>query len=103
MRLKKVMWQRWGRFIVAGGGHAEMLIGQLNGFIRQGFDLILTSHYTPEDLKDTQTKAAYLKALKDIAKSSRDAEAFKATVGAKFLGYSGENYLDMTTGFFFPE
>ena len=28
---------------------------------------------------------------------------FKAKVNAKYPGYSGSNYLDMTAGFFFPQ
>ncbi len=46
--------------IVAGCPHADGIISQLNYYICKGFDLVLTSHYTPEDLKDAQTKVAYL-------------------------------------------
>ena len=53
--------------IVAGAGHADALIGQLEGFLAKGYTLVLTSHYTPEDLKDVETKIAYLRTLKDIA------------------------------------
>ncbi|MFV0399279.1 MAG: hypothetical protein ACK5LX_01500 [Oscillospiraceae bacterium] len=88
--------------IVAGEPHADALIAQLNQFAERGFDLILTSHYTPEDLKDAQTKADYLNDLKTIAKSSGNAGEFQAAVAAKYPNYSGENYLEMTTGFFFP-
>ena len=42
--------------IVAGAGHADALIAQLQDLIARGFELILTSHYTPEDLKDCRTK-----------------------------------------------
>lgn len=87
--------------IVAGADHAEDMIAQLEDYIRKGYDLILTSHYTPEDLKDAQTKIDYLRHLKAIAASCRDAETFKAKVKQQYPAYSGENYLDMTTGFFF--
>lgn len=53
--------------IVAGTTHADAIIKQLNGYIDNGYSLILTSHYTPEDLKDAETKIAYLKDLKYIA------------------------------------
>ena len=43
--------------IVAGCPHADGIISQLNYYIRRGFDLVLTAHYTPEDLKDAQAKA----------------------------------------------
>lgn len=87
--------------IVAGLGHADAIIGQLKGYLNKGYDLILTSHYTPEDLKDAQTKIDYLEALKDIAAHCKDTEAFKAEVRRAYPGYSGENYLEMTAGFFF--
>lgn len=87
--------------IVAGAGHADAIIAQLKGYIAKKYDLILTSHYTPEDLKDAQTKIDYLEELKTIAAGSADAEAFKVEVTKKYPDYSGGNYLDMTTGFFF--
>lgn len=87
--------------IVAGAGHADGIITQLDGYIKKGYDLVLTSHYTPEDLKDVATKIAYLKDLKAIAANCRNADEFKAAVKAKYTDYAGENYLDMTAGFFF--
>ena len=88
--------------IVAGAGHADAMIAQLEGCIARGYDLILTSHYTPEDQKDARTKIDYLKELKVLAAASADRDSFKAAVGEKYPQYSGENYLDMTAGFFFP-
>ena len=70
-------------------------------YIKKGYSLILTSHYTPEDLKDARIKIDYLGELKEIAAGCGNAEEFKAAVMKKFPGYSGENYLDMTAGFFF--
>lgn len=87
--------------IVAGAGHAEAMIAELRGYIEKGYDLILTSHYTPEDLKDAQTKIDYLENLKKIAAGTQSAEAFKAEAGRQYPQYSGQNYLDMTAGFFF--
>ena len=88
--------------IVAGCPHANAILSQLNYSIRRGFDLVLTSHYTPEDLKDARAKAAYLADLKEIALTCETAAEMKAKVQAKYPDYSGENYLDMTVGFFFP-
>ena len=82
-------------------GDADAIIAQLEGYLKAGYTLILTSHYTPEDLKDVETKIAYLRDLKAIAASCQDGAAFKAEVQKKYPGYSGENYLDMTAGFFF--
>ena len=88
--------------IVAGCPHADGIISQLNYYIRKGFDLVLTSHYTPEDLKDAQTKINYLYDLKEIACECESADEMKARVTEKYPEYSGMNYLDMTVGFFFP-
>ena len=87
--------------IVAGAGHADGILAQLDGDEKAGYDLVLTSHYTPEDLKDVDAKIAYIKELKALAGKCKNAEEFKAAVKAKYPGYSGENYLDMTVGFFF--
>ncbi len=87
--------------IVAGAGHADAIIAQLRGYIARGYDLILTSHYTPEDLKDAETKIAYLENLKAIAANCTDADSFKTEVQKQYPAYSGQNYLDMTAGFFF--
>ena len=89
--------------IVAGAGHADAIVAQLEGYLDDGFDLVLTSHYAPEDLKDVRTKIAYLKELKAIAAESASGEAFKAAVREAHPAYDGDNYLDMTAGFFFPE
>ncbi|MCD7731665.1 MAG: hypothetical protein LUI05_09270 [Oscillospiraceae bacterium] len=87
--------------IVAGEGHADAMIAELRSYIENGYDLILTSHYTPEDLKDAQTKIEYLENLKKIAAGVQNADEFKAEVGKQYPQYSGQNYLDMTAGFFF--
>lgn len=87
--------------IVAGAGHADAIIAQLKDYIAKGYDLILTSHYTPEDLKDAQTKIDYIESLKEIAADSKDADEFKTKVNERYGNYSGGNYLDMTAGFFF--
>ena len=87
--------------IVAGAGHADAIIAQLRDDIAKGYDLILTSHYTPEDLKDAQTKIDYLETLKGIAKKCSNAASFKAEIQKQYPNYNGGNYLDMTAGFFF--
>lgn len=87
--------------IVAGSAHADYIISQLNGYISSGYDLILTSHYTPEDLKDADTKISYLNELKALAENCGDIDEFKTAVKAKFPDYTGGNYLDMTAGFFY--
>ena len=89
--------------IVAGEGHANVIIAQLKRYKENGYNLVLSSHYTPETLKDVDTKIAYLEELKELAKESKDATDFENKVKAKYPEYSGLNYLDMTAGFFFPQ
>ena len=86
---------------MAGQAHADSIIAELREDIARGYDLILTSHYTPEDLKDAQTKIDYLESLKRLAAGCTDAEAFKAEMRKRYPSYSGQNYLDMTAGFFY--
>ena len=87
--------------LVSGIAHADAIISELNGYIEKGYDLILTSHYTPEDLKDARIKIDYLENLKKIAANCADADRFKAEAQKQYPAYGGQNYLDMTAGFFF--
>lgn len=89
--------------IVAGEGHANVIIAQLKRYKENGYNLVLSSHYTPETLKDVDTKIAYLYELKKIAKESKDANDFENKVKAQYPEYSGLNYLDMISGMFFSQ
>lgn len=88
--------------IVAGSTHADSLIATLTGYIQKNVSLVLTSHYTVENLEDVKTKIEYLKDLKNIAVKNADSAAFKTAVQKKYPSYSGVNYLEMTGGMFFP-
>ncbi len=88
--------------IVAGKNHADMIIEELKDYLAKGYCLILTSHYTPEDLKDVKTKIDYLETLKQIASECKTHEQFKKQVEEKYKNYTGGNYLDMTANLFFP-
>lgn len=84
--------------IVAGAGHADAIIAQLHDYIAKGYALILTSHYTPEDLKDAQTKIDYLETLKGIAETCSNAADFKAEVQRRKLsGYNRRIFLRLIT------
>lgn len=87
--------------IVAGCPHADGIISTLNYYLRKGFDLVLTAHYTPEDLKDVKTKIDYLYDLKEISETCENAEEMKEKVMKKYPDYGGLNYLDMTVNMFF--
>lgn len=89
--------------IVAGKDHADAIISQLQGYKARGFDLILTSHYVPEDLADVDTKLSYLEQIKTIAAQSSGRVDFLAAAQTAFPQYSGGNYLEMTAGMFFPQ
>lgn len=88
--------------IIAGAQHADAIIAQLKSFIDKKYNFILTSHHMPETIKDAEIKISYLEELKKAAVTSKNAAEFKAAVKNKFASYSGENYLDMTAEFFFP-
>lgn len=87
--------------IVVGEGHANAIIEQLKGYIEKNYTLVLSSHYLPETINDVKTKIDYLEELKNIAKESSNGDEFKEKVKVKYPNYSGLNYLDMTTGYFF--
>lgn len=89
--------------IVAGCPHADGIISVLDSYLKKGFDLVLTSHYTPEDLKDVKTKIDYLVTLKEIAETCKNGEEMKKKVMEKYPEYSGLNYLDMTVNMFFAK
>lgn len=89
--------------IVAGEEHANMIVKQLERYKEKGYNLVLSSHYTPETLSDVDVKIAYIKDLKVIAKESNDIDDFKDKVKEKYPTYNGLNYLDMTAGYFFPQ
>ena len=89
--------------IVAGERHANAIIEQLKRYKENGYNLVLSSQYTPETLKDVDTKIAYLEELKKIAKESKDANDFENKVKVQYPEYSGLNYLDMTSGMFFSQ
>lgn len=89
--------------IVAGVGHANAIIEKLKRYKENGYNLVLSSHYTPETLKDVDTKIKYLEEIKILAKESSNTNNFKEKVKAKYPKYHGLNYLDMTAEFFFPK
>lgn len=87
--------------IVAGVAGADAMLEKLNGYKKVGYDLILTSHFVPEGQEAVDAKIAYIENEKKIASESKDAEEFKAKMKEAYPDYLGENYLDMSAGFFF--
>ena len=89
--------------IVAGKSHAINMVKQLENYKEKGYNLILSSHHTPETLTDVDTKIHYLEDLQNIAQNTNNQKDFKEQMTNKFKNYDGLNYLDMTANFFFPE
>lgn len=89
--------------IIAADSHADAIIGELNGFIKSGYELILTSHYVPENIEDVETKIAYVNNIKTIADGSKSKAEFIDKVKKEYPNYSGLNYLDITANSYFKE
>lgn len=89
--------------IVAGPAHADAIIANIRQYLDRGFELFLTSHYVPEGRQDAEEKIAYLENLKTIVAGSSSGAEFRQKVVEAYPGYSGENYLDMSVGMFFPQ
>ena len=89
--------------IIAGVDYANAMIDILKGYIEKNYNLILTSHYIPEDIKAVDTKIAYIETLLNIASTCNSKDEMIEKVKEEYPNYSGVNYLDMTAGFFFGE
>ena len=87
--------------IIAGVEHANTLLETLKGYIHKNYNLILTSHYIPEELSAVDTKIAYIETLLNIASDCNSREEMVEKVASEYPEYSGTNYLEMTAGFFF--
>lgn len=74
----------------------DSFIHDLQLYKKQGYDLILTSHYKPETIELVDIKINYLKSIKEIYAANKNKEDFIASVKNKYPKYSGENYLQMT-------
>ncbi|MDO5556940.1 MAG: hypothetical protein Q4G05_01665 [Clostridia bacterium] len=89
--------------IIAGVDHANAMMDTLKGYINKDYNLILTSHYIPEDIKAVETKIAYIETIINIASDSSSADEMIEKVKTEYPNYSGVNYLEMTAGFFFTK
>ena len=89
--------------IIAGANHANAMVDTLKGYIEKNYNLILTSHYIPEDIKAVYTKISYIETLLNIANTCNSKDEMIEKVKEEYPNYSGVNYLEMTAGFFFRE
>ena len=76
--------------VTDGQTHADAIIAELKAYEEKGVTFILTSHYTPEDLKDAETKIAYLEKLKSLVAENADAGALAAALSAAWPGLPGD-------------
>ena len=89
--------------IVVSHEAADATIAALQGYQQAGYALVLPGHTMPEDQQAVADKIAYLQKLEEIPGESSTADEFKTAMLEAFPGYSGENYLEMTAGYLFPE
>lgn len=62
--------------IIAGVAHASLVIEILKGYLDKNYNLILTSHYAPEELDAVKTKIVNIETLLNIASDSSNANEF---------------------------
>ena len=62
--------------IIAGVAHAKGMLETLKGYLDKNYNLILTSHYAPEELDAVKTKIVNIETLLNIASDSSNANEF---------------------------
>ncbi|MDR3071397.1 MAG: hypothetical protein LBU29_02245 [Endomicrobium sp.] len=89
--------------MITGENDIDSLVRDLKNYVAKKYDLILTSHHTPENLSAVEIKIAYLEKIKILIRESISAEEFKDKVKKEYPVYLGENYLDMTAARLFKQ
>jgi hypothetical protein len=87
--------------IVFGVEGADAEIERLQGYLDRGIDVFLSSHHDPETREDVEVKIGYLKGLKEIAKTCHNCEQFASKVIYNYPEYTGKNFAEMSSWFFF--
>lgn len=89
--------------ILASTETMDTMLSTLREYQSAGYDMILSSHSAPEGQDAVTEKIAYVEQAKELAETCTSAEEFTAAMQEAFPGYTGENYLEMTAGFLYPE
>lgn len=89
--------------ILGGKGHIDAFIEELKSIRAQGYELILSSHHTPEKPEALDAKIAYLEKTKEILAESKTRDAFLAAMKKAFPGLQGEAYLEMSANNLFGQ
>jgi len=87
--------------IIGGVDHANMLIDELNDYVNKNYNLVLSSHYTPENIDNVKEKIEYIKNIINISNKCNTKEEFIEEVKKEYPNYNGLNYLDMTAANFY--
>lgn len=82
--------------ILPSVAYIEAEIADLKGYQAKGYQLILTSHHTPEGPEAVAEKIAYLEKVRDLALTCKTKDDFISAVKAAFPDYAGEAYLGMS-------
>lgn len=81
----------------------DSLIDTFQGYQARNYNLILSSHHTPEKPGAIKTKIAYLERAKGLVQSSKNRAAYIATMKEVFPNYGALNYLEMSAGALFEK
>jgi hypothetical protein len=82
--------------ILGGREHIDVFIGELEKIKSRGYELILTSHHTPEAIGNLDEKIAYLEKTKEILAASKTQGEFLASMKKTFPNHMCEHYLEMS-------
>lgn len=89
--------------ILASTEAMDAMLDTLHQYQDAGYPMILSGHSTPEGQDAVTEKIAYVEKAKELAASCTTAEAFIAAMEEAFPDYTGQNYLEMTAGYLYPE
>jgi hypothetical protein len=89
--------------ILSSIDYIDAEIANMERYQKNGYQLILTSHYIPEGQEAVAEKLQYLQTVKELALSSKDKADFIQQVTNAFPSYEGTNYLEMSAGLLFKK
>jgi len=89
--------------ILSSIDYIDAEIADMKRYQKNGYQLILTSHYIPEGQEAVAEKLQYLQTVKKLALSSKDKADFIQQVTNAFPSYEGTNYLEMSAGLLFKK
>lgn len=75
----------------------------LKEYQKNGYNMILSSHSTPEKQDAVTEKIAYLDKTRELLKENSSADEFISAMKKAFPDYNGENYLQMSAGYLYTK